>query len=450
MSQRQLFLAGYILFPGNHYIGAWRHPYSERDFNDRALFEHVGRTLERAKFDMAFIPETLAHNPNFARFGLSNALKHKPTQLAAVIAGATRHLGIGVTLSASYNAPYHLARTLGSLDQFSGGRVAWNIIMSKGEATQANFPFVEELDREQLYDRGDEVVESTVALWDSWSADALVVDKQSGVFADPAQITTPDYHGKYVQVRGPLTLPPSPQGKPVLIQAGDSPRGRRFGAKWAELVFAIENNEADLRAKRDDLRRLAAAAGRDPDSVKLIAAAQPIIGETTEIARARQQFLTTLIGVDAAVAFLSQFVRVDLTGLDPALRFTDAVAQRATDATTGVRLLENLTALAEGNGETLGSELSLGEVARHFGASEFTPQLVGTGAEVADQLARLFEAEAVDGYVLSPTHFPGAFDDIARAVVPELQRRGIFRTEYADTTLRGNLAGHRHSPGAGA
>ncbi|MEU6831143.1 NtaA/DmoA family FMN-dependent monooxygenase [Nocardia beijingensis] len=448
MSDRQIFLAGYILFPGNHYIGAWRHPYSERDFNDRGLFEDIGRTLERAKFDMAFIPETLAYNPNFARYGLSNGLKHEPTQLAAVIAGATRHLGIGVTLSASYNAPYHLARTLGSLDQFSGGRVAWNIIMSKGEATQANFPFVEELEREELYDRGDEVVEATVALWESWAADALVADQHSGVFADPAKIRTPDYRGKYVQVRGPLTLPPSPQGKPVLIQAGDSARGRRFGAKWAELIFAIENNEADLRAKRQDLRRLAAEAGRDPDSVKLIAAVQPIVGETTEIARARQRFLTTLVDTDAAVAFLSQFVRTDLTGLPPDLRFSDAVAQRATDAAAGVRLLDNLAALAAGNGATLGAELSLGEVARIFGASEFTPQIVGTGAEVADQLVHLFEAEAVDGYVLSPTHFPGAFDDVARAVVPELQRRGVFRTEYADTTLRGNLLGRRSTHGA--
>ncbi|NKY43763.1 NtaA/DmoA family FMN-dependent monooxygenase [Nocardia cerradoensis] len=447
MSERQLFLAGYVLFPGNHYVGAWRHPYSERDFNDRTLFEDVGRTLERAKFDMAFIPETLAFNPNFARYGLSNAIKHEPTQLAAVIAGVTRHLGIGVTLSASYDAPYHLARTLSSLDQFSGGRVAWNIIMSKGEATQANFPFVEELERAELYDRGDEVVESIVALWDSWAPNALVADVETGMFVDTDKVTTPDYRGKYVQVRGPLTLPRSPQGKPVLIQAGDSPRGRRFGGRWAELVFAIENNEADLRAKREDLRRLAAEAGRDPDSIKLIAAVQPIVGETTEIARARQRFLGELIDTDAAVAFLSQFVRTDLTGLDPGLQFTDAVAQRSTDAAAGVRLLDNLTALAAGNGETLGSELTLGEIARHFGASEFTPQLVGTGVEVADQMAHLFEVEAVDGYVLSPTHFPGAFDDVARAVVPHLQRRGIFRTDYADTTLRGNLLGRRYSPG---
>ncbi|WP_067688986.1 NtaA/DmoA family FMN-dependent monooxygenase [Nocardia jejuensis] len=448
MSERQLFLAGYVLFPSNHYVGAWRHPYSERDFNDRTLFEDVGRTLERAKFDMAFIPETLAYNPNFARYGLSNGLKHEPTQLASVIAGVTRHLGIGVTLSASYNAPYHLARTLGSLDQFSGGRVAWNIIMSKGEATQANFPFVEELERTELYDRGDEVVESTVALWDSWAHDALVADKESGVFVDTTKVATPDYQGKYVRVRGPLTLPPSPQGKPVLIQAGDSPRGRRFGAKWAELVFAIENNEADLRAKREDLRRLAAEAGRDPDSIKLIAAVQPIVGETTDIARARQQFLNTLVDTDAAVAFLSQFVRTDLNGLDPDLLFTEAVARRSTDEAAGVRLLDNLTALAASNGESLGTELTLGQIAKHFGASEFTPQIVGTGAEVADQLAHLFEAEAVDGYVLSPTHFPGAFDDVARAVVPELQRRGIFRREYADTTLRGNLLGHRYTHGA--
>lgn len=438
---RQLFLAGYILFPGNHFAGAWRHPYSERGFNDRTLFEDAARTLERAKFDMAFIPETLAFNPAFARHGLSNAIKHDPAQLASVIAGVTTHLGVGVTLSASFTSPYHLARTLGSLDQFSGGRVAWNIIMSRGAPTYANFPFVEELERDELYDRGDEVVEATVGLWESWADDALVVDKSSGVFVDPAKVSTPDYRGKYVQVKGPLTLPPSPQGKPVLIQAGDSARGRQFGGKWAELVFAIENNEEDLKAKRDDLRRLAAEAGRDPDSIKLIAAVQPIVGETTEIARARQKFLPTLLDTDAAVAFLSHFVRTDFTGLPADVKFTDAVAARSTDENAGVRLLDNLRGLAAGTGESLDGGLTLGEVAKTFSASEFTPQIVGSPEEVADQLIHLFEAEAVDGYVLSPTHFPGAFDDFARAVVPVLQQRGVFRTEYSDTTLRGNLAG---------
>ncbi|RRQ29439.1 LLM class flavin-dependent oxidoreductase [Rhodococcus sp. Eu-32] len=446
-SDRQIFLAGYILFPGNHFAGAWRHPYSERDFNDRALFEDAARTLERAKFDMAFIPETLAYNPAFARYGLSNAIKHDPTQLASVIAGATRHLGIGVTLSASFTAPYHLARTLGSLDQFSGGRVAWNIIMSRGAPTYANFPFVEELEREELYDRGDEVVEATVALWDSWQNDALVVDKESGVFVDPDKVETPDYQGKYVQVKGPLTLPPSPQGKPVLIQAGDSPRGRQFGGKWAELVFAIENNEEDLRAKRNDLRRLAAEAGRDPDSIKLIAAVQPIVGETTEIARARQKYLTSLLDTDAAITFLSHFVRTDFTGLSPDTTFTEAVSARSTDENAGVRLLYNLRKLAAGSGESLDGGLTLGDVAKTFSASEFTPQIVGNPSEIADQLIHLFEAEAVDGYVLSPTHFPGAFDDFARAVVPELQRRGVFRTEYSDTTLRGNITGTKWTDG---
>lgn len=435
MTDRQLFLGAYLLFPSGHFAGAWRHPYSERDFNDRDLYQDIARTLERARFDLAFIPETVSYREGFARHGLSNGLKHDPAQLAAQIAAVTTHLGVGITLSTSFNEPYNLARTLLSLDHLSGGRVAWNIIQSNGPANYANFPHVEQLGRDELYDRGDEVVESVLALWRSWAPDALVADPVTGVYADTSKITAPEYKGKYVEVRGPLNLPPTPQRHPVLIQAGDSPRGRDFGARWGDIIFAIERTQADLQAKKDDLRARAVTAGRDPDKIRLFAAIQPIIGETTEIARARRDHLRTLVSPAAGIEFFSQFSRLDLGDVSPDEPYLKVLEERATNGQAEGRAI---VALGELLGSRLGSA-TIAEAAIEFSTSELTPQVVGTGLEVAEQLAELFGSGAADGFLVTPTHFPGTFDEFGRAVVPHLQRLGVFRTEYAGSTLRANL-----------
>jgi FMN-dependent oxidoreductase (nitrilotriacetate monooxygenase family) len=435
MTQRQLFLGAYVLFPSGHFAGAWRHPYSAQDFLGPRLFQDIGRTLEDAKFDLAFIPETVSHRPGFATHGLSNALKHDPAQLAAQIAAVTTHLGVGITLSTSFNSPYNLARTLASLDHLSGGRVAWNIIQSSGAANYANFPEVTELGRNELYDRGDEFVESVVALWNSWGEGALVADKATGLFADTARITTPDYKGEYLAVQGPLNLPRSPQGHPVLIQAGDSPRGREFGARWGDVIFAIERTQADLQAKKDDLRDKARALGRDPDRIKLFAAVQPIIGETTAIAQARRDYLRTIITPEAGIEFFGLFSRLDLGDLALDTPYVQVIDERATPEQAASRAI---VALDELLGSRRGSA-TIAEAAIEFSTSELTPQIVGTGVEVAEQLAALFESGAADGFLITPTHFPGSFDEFGRAVVPHLQRLGVFRTEYAGTTLRENL-----------
>lgn len=434
MTERQLFLGGYILFPGGHFAGTWRHPYSSGDWLGPNFLRETARALEDAKFDLAFIPETVSFREGFARHGLSNAIKHDPAQVAAQIAAVTDRLGVGVTLSTSFNPPYNLARTLASLDHLSGGRVAWNVIQSSGPANYANFPEVEKLDGPELYDRGDEVVEAVVALWESWQADALVADREAGLFADPARITAPDYKGRYTAVRGPLNLPPTPQGRPVIIQAGDSPRGRQFGARWGEVIFAIERTPEDLRAKKTDLQTRAAALGRDPEKIRLFAAVQPVIGETTEIALARRDHLKELVTPAAGLEFFSLFARLDLTGIDPAAPYRQVVEERGGEATAN-RAISQLTDLLGARAD----RISIAEAAVEFSTSELTPQLVGTGAEIAEQLAGIFTSGAADGFLITPTHFPGTFHEFGRAVVPHLQRLGVFRTEYAAATLRGNL-----------
>lgn len=435
MSDRQLFLGAYLLFPSGHFAGAWRHPYSERDFNDVGLYQDVARTLERARFDLAFIPETVSYREGFARHGLSNGLKHDPAQLAAQVTAVTKHLGVGVTLSTSFNEPYNLARTLLSLDQLSGGRVAWNVIQSSGPANYANFPRAEQLGRTELYDRGDEFVEAVLALWRSWQQGALVADPETGVYADTSRIAAPEYKGRYVEVRGPLNLPPSPQRHPVIIQAGDSPRGRDFGARWGDVVFAIERTQADLQAKKDDLRTRAAAQGRDPDSIRLFAAVQPIIGETTAIARARRDHLRELVSPEAGIEFFGMFARLDLGDVAPDTPYAQVLEERATPEQRASRTIVQLD-------ELLGSragDVTLAQAAVEFSTSELTPQVVGTGREVAEQLADLFGSGAADGFLVTPTHFPGTFDEFGRAVVPHLQRLGVFRTQYEGTTLRSHL-----------
>lgn len=435
MTERQLFLGGYVLFPSGHYAGAWRHPYSTRDWLGRDFLHQTARTLEAAKFDLAFIPETVSHNPDFTRHGHSNSIKHDPAQVAGQIAAVTTHLGVGVTLSTSFNEPYNLARTLLSLDHLSGGRVAWNVIQSHGPGNYLNFPHVEELSGAELYDRGDEYVEAVLALWRAWEADALVQDQESGLFADPARITVPDYRGKYLAVRGPLNLPPSPQTHPVIIQAGDSQRGRTFGARWGDVIFAIERTRADMQAKKDDLKGKARAAGRDADRIRLFAAVQPIIGETKEIALARRDFLRTRITPESGVRFFSHFARVDLAGVDLDARYVDAIEERATDGQTESRAIVQLD-------ELLGARrdrVTIAEAGVEFSTSELTPQVVGTGEEIAEELAAYFTSGAADGFLITPTHFPGSFEEFGRAVVPHLQRLGVFRTEYTGATLRENL-----------
>jgi alkanesulfonate monooxygenase SsuD/methylene tetrahydromethanopterin reductase-like flavin-dependent oxidoreductase (luciferase family) len=221
----------------------------------------------------------------------------------------------------------------------------------------------------------------------------------------------------------------------VIIQAGDSQRGRTFGARWGDVIFAIERTRADMQAKKDDLKGKARAAGRDADRIRLFAAVQPIIGETKEIALARRDFLRTRITPESGVRFFSHFARVDLAGVDLDARYVDVIEERATDGQTESRAIVQLD-------ELLGARrdrVTIAEAGVEFSTSELTPQVVGTGEEIAEELAAYFTSGAADGFLITPTHFPGSFEEFGRAVVPHLQRLGVFRTEYTGATLRENL-----------
>lgn len=429
MSQRQMHLVAYLMVPTSHFSGMWKHPLSIGNLLDRRAFESLGRTLEDGLFDMVFVTDTLGIPDVFegsyawtVRNGGQGAFHFDGPQILAAMAGATSRLGLGATVSTTYLPPYHLARTLGTLDHMSGGRAAWNIVTSWQPYGAANFGHVPLPPREARYDHADEVLDVVTRLWGSWEEGALLADRERGLFADPERIHRLDHDGEHLKVRGPLSLPRSPQGRPVLMQAGASSRGLEFAARWGEVIFVIKRTVDEMREIRAELRARAEAIGRDPDELKVLPAVQPIVGETTAIAEQRRDFLGDLLTPEVTLALLSAQTGIDFSHVDP-----DAPFQANGSKAPAVPILQ---AAADAEG------LTVAEVARRFATSELTPQLVGTPAEVADELAELFDAGACDGFVVTPAVFPGSYEDFVRGVVPELQRRGLFRTEYPGTVLR--------------
>ncbi|WP_019400782.1 MULTISPECIES: NtaA/DmoA family FMN-dependent monooxygenase [unclassified Chelatococcus] len=442
--RRWMTLAGYILVPGSHFGGMWRHPYSETDFCDRSLYEDVARTLERGGFDLAFVPESLsiATGPGgdyrtFVAHGAVGSIRHDPSHLVAAMAGVTRHLGFTVTLSTTYMEPYHIARIFSTLEHFSGGRMAWNIVTSAGESNAHNFGHFAPLDSPTAYRRADETLTVCSQLWTSWDEDALLRDKDSGRFADPDKVSTIDHAGEFFRLRGPLSLPATPGGGPVLMAAGVSPRGRDFAARWANVMFAIQNEAAGMAELRNDVRRRAEALGRDPASIRLLAAVQPVLGETRAIAAARAAYLDEIIHPEMARAFLAAMLGMDLARFAADTPIEEVIAatpmRAAVDAGAAVPWLDQVRA------EDPDRNWTLGEIALRLARSSSTPRLVGTARDVADALEAFFAAEACDGFVITPTHFPGSFDEFARAVVPELRRRGLVRADPPPQGLRARL-----------
>jgi FMN-dependent oxidoreductase (nitrilotriacetate monooxygenase family) len=433
--KRKMHLVAFLLAgPTAHHHGAWRHPEADNGFLAPEWHEHIARVLEQGRFDSLFFADILGlydlYGGNFAtilgRGGQMGLLD--PIPLLSIMARVTRHVGLGATLSTTFYPPYHLARSLGTLDLMSGGRVAWNVVASHGRLEAMNFGIDELPPRNARYDVAEDVVQAVCALWDSWDADALVLDKQGGVFADPAKVHYVNYQGPWVKTRGPLTVPRSPQGRPVIMQAGSSPRGRDFAARWGEVVFTLQHDKSAMQAFYRDMKARVVAAGRAPEDCKILPSVDPIIGETDAIARERQAYLNDLVVAELGMAQMSGHIGTDLSRFPPDQPLQDMDIE---DGSRG-----SLDVILQG---TAAHGLTLGEAARRFATSELCPQIVGSPASVADQLQDLFESQACDGFILTPTLMPGMYESFVRGVVPLLQARGVFRTEYSGTTLRENL-----------
>jgi FMN-dependent oxidoreductase (nitrilotriacetate monooxygenase family) len=432
MPARQMHLVGYLKTgPTAMHVGGWRHPESTLDdILEPSRYQHIARLLEAACFDGCFFADLFGlydvHQGSFdayvRRGGQISFLD--PTVVLPVMAAATRHLGLGATLSTSFHTPYHLARWLASLDVMSKGRVAWNVVTSATDLEAQNAGLLELPPKHERYDRADEVLEACFALWDGWDADAFVLDKAAGVLADPSKVHYANYQGRWVRTRGPLSIPRSRQGHPVIMQAGSSDRGRDFAARWAEVVFTIQRGEAEMRTFRDDLKGRMAARGRDPAECAILPAISVVLGETESIAREKAAFLASLVDPELSLASSSSGLGADLSKLQ------DEADLKRLQGNQGMAGTEDLI------GQAMRAE---GVGLKEAAVKRDVREVVGTASQVADHMQALFEAGVCDGFVVAPTTFPTMFEQFCRSVVPELQRRGLFRTAYAGSTLRENL-----------
>ena len=436
MPVRQMHLMAYLKTgPTALHVGGWRHPEATLDdITQPSRYQHIARVLEAAKFDGCFFADLFGlydvHGGSFdayvRRGGQISFLD--PTVVLPVMAAVTRHLGLGATLSTSFHNAYHLARWLGSLDAMSGGRVAWNVVTSATDLEARNAGLAELPPRGERYDRADEVLEACFALWDGWEPDAFVLDKQAGILADPAKVHYANYEGRWVRTRGPLSIPRSPQGRPVIMQAGSSDRGRDFAARWAEVIFTMQRGRDEMGAFYADIKARMAARGRAPGECAILPAISVVLGETESIAIERAAYLNSLIDPELNLAASSSSLGADLNKLSSEADLAQLQGNQ------GMKGTEDLFA------QTMKAE---GVILKQAAAKREMRELVGTASQVADHMQGLFEAGICDGFVLTPTVFPTMFEQFCRSVVPELQRRGLFRKEYTGRTLRENL---RHSP----
>jgi FMN-dependent oxidoreductase (nitrilotriacetate monooxygenase family) len=418
---------------GSH--GGWRHPEATGDLLSAAYYQNLGGLLEAGRFDFVFLADILAVPDRLGdsldsqlRYGALGALRLDPLVVLGLVAGATKHVGLACTVSTTYFQPFALARSMATLDHLSGGRAAWNIVTSFQEAEARNFGCDEQLSRERRYDRADEFMEVVCALWDSWRDDALVRDRATPLFADPNRVRRIDHDGEWFKVRGPLNVSRSPQGRPVFVQAGASERGRDFAARWAEVVFVTHSTPEPAREFRLDLRARAERFGRDPNEIKILPGVVPIIGETTEDAEQLRVLLESLSHPKAGLSTLSYHLGVDLSRLPQ-----DQVLPQ-TMGIPGVeghyREVAELTRRTGMSVATLGQQYGAGRTARGF---------AGTAHDVTDRMQEWWEGGACDGFMLQIPYFPGGLERVVRLLVPELQRRGLFRREYTGATLRDHL-----------
>jgi FMN-dependent oxidoreductase (nitrilotriacetate monooxygenase family) len=417
--------------------GSWRHPASATDFTSPEYFQRLGRVMEEGRFQLTFFDDRLAlpdiFNDDY-RDAVANGVrvvKMDPTAIVTMIGAVTSHLGLGITYSTTYYEPFHVARLFGTLDLMTKGRAAWNVVTSLNNSEAANFGRTEHLAHDLRYDRADEFMEVVLGLWDSWEDDALIVDKQNGRFADPAKVHALNHKGKYFTAKGPLPVPRSPQGHPVLIQAGQSGRGRSFAGRWGELIFVVYPNIAAGQKQYGELKAAVAAAGRDPDSVNVCPACYVCVADTQSAAEEKREYIRALTKPVDAVVLLSEALNFDFGGKDMDSEFTDEELRKL--SWSGFR--ERVVSLSGKLNPTVRDFV-------HFSGrgtiGEF-PIFCGTPTAVADQMEEWFTSRACDGFVLAATHTPGAFEEFVRYAVPELQRRGLYHKEYTGSTLRENL-----------
>ena len=427
--ERRLHL-GAFMRPVSIHTGAWRYPGAFPDAN--FSFAHISRfaqRLEAAKFDAFFMADHLAvlNMPLKALQRSHTVTSFEPFTLLSALAAVTERIGLVATASTTYDAPYHIARRFASLDHISAGRAGWNVVTTANPDAALNFGEPEQMDHDARYVRAREFIDVVTGLWDSFADDAFVRDVASGIYFDPARMHTLGHEGPSLKVRGPLNIARPVQGWPVIVQAGASGPGRQLAAETAEVVFAAESTLPAGRSFYADIKNRMRAIGRDPDHLKILPAAFVVVGDTDEEARAKRARLDALVHYDSGIGSLNGMLGYDVSGFDP-----DGPLPPIPETNASKSARARIVEAAETKGLTI---RELAQKAGSYSGLAF----VGTPATIADGMAEWLHGEACDGFNVMFPYLPEGLDDFVDRVVPELQRRGLFRTAYEGATLRDHL-----------
>ena len=429
---RRIHLAQFLVHgPTYHSLAMWRHPRTDHGryaWNRPELYQHIARVCERGRFDMVFFAD-LNYISDTYRSSLEPSLRyavqapeHDPIPLLSYMGAVTKHIGLAATYSTSHSHPFYAARLWATIDHLTGGRAGWNVVTSINRNLDANFG-ADRPDADTRYERAHEYMEVCRKLWSSWEADALVMDRERPMFADASKVHRIEHVGRFFRSAGPLNVVRSPQNGPAILQAGTSGKGREFAARYADAIFAIQPRAQDAAAYFTDIKGRMVKFGRDPEHCKILFGLQPIVAATEAEARALQEEHNALVPAEGGMAILAAHLDFDLSRL-PA------------DALMLERAEPELQRLKTRYRRTDGTPMTLREVGQRHGQSVGLPQFVGTASSIADQMEAFIDAVGGDGFVLSPIYCPGAIEAFVDHVVPQLQRRGRVRSEYAGATLR--------------
>ena len=428
---RQLHLNAFI-YPTGHHEAAWRHPHSQPErIYSPDYFQEIARTAEAAKFDAVFFADRPALD---AHIKYNAAGRLEPLLLLTTIAAATERIGLIATASTTYHQPYNLARLFSTLDFVSRGRAGWNIVTTASSAAAENFGLPAHPEPSIRYERAQEFVDAALRLWDSWEDEAVVADRATGIYADVAKIHRADFDGTHIQVRGAFNAPRSPQGHPVLVQAGASDSGRAFASRNAEAIFTAHQTIDNARAFYRDIKSRAAAAGRNPDHLKILPGLSPFIGDTVAEARELEADFNRLTVPEYGLYQLKALAGVDLYDVPLDAAAPLSAFGNAGDVTENeVSRRQVIAGIVEREQPTVRTLLH--RLAGARGHRVF----VGTPTEVADTITEWFTTGAADGFNIMPPSYPTGLEVFVQKVVPILVDRGIFRSEYTGRTLRDHL-----------
>ena len=435
---------GLFIYPAGHHIAAWRHPDAQADAG--VNFKHyvrLAQAAEAAKFDLVFLADGAgARGGNMevlSRTAHSYVAQFEPITLLSALAAVTERIGLVATASTSFNEPYHVARKFASIDHISNGRAGWNVVTSASEDEARNFNLEHHIEHGMRYRRAREFVDVVTGLWDSWDDDAFLRDKESGRFFDPQKRGALAHRGEFFKVQGPLNVPRPPLGRPVIVQAGSSEPGKELAALNGEVVFTAQQTLEDAKAFYADVKGRLARHGREPDDLKIMPGVFPVVARTRAEAQAKFEQLQDLIHPVVGLSLLSGWSGgVDLSDypLDgPIPDFPDTNASKSRQ-----QLLVDLARR---------ENLSIRQLYLRVAGARGHWQLVGTAADIADQLEERFVEYGADGYNVMPPVLPSGLDDFIALVLPELRRRGLWREDYEGRTLREHLGLRRPAPTRG-